>query len=72
MDPAIALVLITLTGPDGQHVEINPAEIISIREPRGTDHFAKGTHCLITTTDGKYATVLETCERVIELIGASK
>jgi hypothetical protein len=59
--------LILLTGPDHQVVLINPDEVVSLREPRGTDqstHFAKGIACLIFTADGKYTAVIETCAAV--------
>jgi hypothetical protein len=60
----LLLTLIVLTGPDGQHVEINPKGIISLRAPRATDHFNKDVHCLVFTSDGKYTGVQETCEQV--------
>jgi hypothetical protein len=60
---ALALALVALTGPGGQVIEINPAEIVSLREPRG-DHFDKDVHCLIHTSDGKFIAVLETCQAV--------
>lgn len=54
---------IELQGPDGQIVYINPYQIISIREPRGTDrgHWAPGTKCLVMTSDGKFITTTDTC-----------
>ena len=63
-----AINLITLTGPGNQVIEVNPHEVASIRQPRSTDHFAKGTHCLLYTIDGKFITVTETCKRVHELL----
>jgi hypothetical protein len=62
----IAIHLVVFTGPDHQAVEINPQEVASIREPRGTEHFASGTHCLIFTTDGKFTAVVQTCQQVHE------
>lgn len=61
---AIGLRLVTVTGPDSQVIELNPHEIISIRRPRGTDHFAPGTNCLIFTVDAKFISVKETCDEV--------
>ena len=73
MDIVPALILIVLTGPDGQHIELNPKEIVSIREPRTTeDHFPKGARCLINTTDGKIVVVTNTCEAVHEMIADGK
>jgi hypothetical protein len=68
----LVILLITLTGPDQQAIEVNPNEIVALREPRGTDHFARGTRCLVFTSDGKYLSVMETCEKVHELIGENK
>jgi hypothetical protein len=68
MNWIIATVLITLTGPGGQVIEINPAEIVSLREPRGDGHLDKDVHCLIHTTDGKFIAVKETCVIVHERI----
>lgn len=56
------LKLIELTGPDGQHIEINPSEIVSLRAPRDSEHFAPGISCLVSTADGKYVGVVEGCE----------
>jgi hypothetical protein len=60
----IALRLVAFTGPDHQAVEVNPQEVASIRQPRGSDHFSSETHCVIYTTDGKFISVVETCEQV--------
>lgn len=59
-----ALKLILLTGPGQQVIEVNPAEIASIRQPRGSEHLARGTRCLIFTADGKFFSVRETCAEV--------
>jgi hypothetical protein len=60
----LAVALIVLTGPGGQVIDVNPAEIVSIREPREESHFGKDVHCLINTVDGKFITVVETCDIV--------
>jgi hypothetical protein len=61
----LALHLLRLTGPDHQIVDINPAEIVSIRQPRGSDtHFHKDVRCLIHTADGKFIAVVEDCDSV--------
>jgi hypothetical protein len=64
----LALLLVTLTGPEGQHIELNPNVIVTIREPRGDTHFHKEIKCVIHTSDGKFLSVQETCARVHELI----
>ena len=63
-----ALNLIVLHGPNNQYLEINIDEISSIRVPRAVDHFHKGTRCLITMTNGRLNTVMETCDMVDQLI----
>lgn len=59
-----ALRLIELTGPEDQHIEINPSEIVSLRAPRASEHFAPGINCLVSTADGKYVGVVESCETI--------
>jgi len=66
----LALEFVRLTGPDGQIIELNSDQIVSLREPRAEfkDHFTKGTNCLIFTTDGKFVAVTEPCKVVHELM----
>lgn len=45
-------------------VEVNPQRIVSLRQPRGGEHFAPGSHCLVFTSDGKYISTRETCEEI--------
>ena len=60
----IAFHLVQLTGLDGQVIELNPDQVVSVRPVREMDHFGKGINCLIHTTDGKYLAVTETCDMV--------
>lgn len=58
-------------GPDGQVAFINTHEIASIRLPSAADlgrHFAKGTRCVLLTTDGKFLAVVETCGEIRALL----
>jgi hypothetical protein len=64
----IAAAFITVTGPENQHIKINADDVVSLREPRGADHFAPGTKCLVFTADGKYIGVRETCTEVFLLL----
>jgi hypothetical protein len=68
------LLLITLHGPNGQEIDINPHEVSSIRDPAaGTEgHFPKGTRCLVTMTNSKVNAVIEDCMTVRFLIAAEK
>jgi hypothetical protein len=58
---ALALELVRLTGPDNQRLEVNPASVVGIREPRGGDHFHPEIKCLLNTADGKIIGVRERC-----------
>lgn len=68
----LVLNLITLTGPDGQTIKLNPETVATIRSVRGSDHFAPGIKCVVFTTDGKNITVTETCEQVKQLLEQAK
>jgi len=66
-----AVQLILLTGPDNQRIELNPQQVVTLREPRtpgDQEHFPKAVRCLIHTTDGKFVTVTETCDQVRQLL----
>ena len=66
--------IIVLHGPDGREIDVNPAEITSLREARADDDddrsFTKGVRCMINLTDGKFVTVAETCEQTRMTISA--
>lgn len=68
MSLRVAVMLIHLTGPGDQVIELNPDQLVTSRAPRSSDHFAPGTHCLINTADGKVVAVKEDCETVERLI----
>ena len=59
-----AVVLVTLTGLDNQRIDINPAEVVSVRAPRVQEHFGEGIKCLLHTADGKFIAVIEDCDTV--------
>jgi hypothetical protein len=64
------IVLVELQGPAGQHIYVNPQEVASVREPRGVDtgHWAKGVKCLVVMANGRFLTVVETCEQVRQIL----
>lgn len=64
----VFLAMIYLTGLDGQVIELNPHSIVTLRVPRGVDHFDKDVKCLIHTSDGKTVAVVETCDQVHKLL----
>jgi hypothetical protein len=55
---------ITVTGPAGQKITVNTAEIVSVRPPTTAGHFDADVRCVIYTTDGKYVAVTEDCTTV--------
>jgi len=66
-----ALSLITLHGPNGQEIDINPNEVSSVRDisVATEGHFGKGVRCLLFMTNGKVIGTAETCfdaRRLIE------
>ena len=60
----VALVLIKLTDPSGNRIDINAAEVNSVRETLNEGHLAKGSHCLVVMGNGRFIAVQETCEQV--------
>ena len=67
MDPAWAFLFhfLSLTSPDGQEVNINIDQVVSIRERREDEkHFHHDVQCLIFTSDGKFIGVKESCQVV--------
>lgn len=62
----VALALLVLIGPEGQPIEVNPLAIVTMRAPRSVGQAAMvpGVQCVITTADGKFINVIETCEDV--------
>jgi uncharacterized protein YlzI (FlbEa/FlbD family) len=69
MEMLLAIALAQFTGPDGQRIDVNSAEVTTIREPRSKDHFAPGTKCLIYLVSGNFITVQETCDEVRQEVG---
>jgi hypothetical protein len=60
--------LMVLHNPDGREIDINPAEITSLREAKPDNasdkEFAPGVRCMINLSDGKYVAVIETCQDI--------
>jgi hypothetical protein len=70
----VAIDLIWLTGLDHEAIAINPGEVVSIRSPRKHHRvLPPGANCAITTSDGKFTSVIESCQVVLQrLQGADK
>lgn len=68
----LALLLVLLHGPDGHKVLINPEEVTSIRSApthqQSTPLLSEKTDCLVNLADGKFITVVESCEVVEKLL----
>jgi hypothetical protein len=66
MEIFAATALIMLTGPEHQPISVNPAQIVTTRSvrPSAKEDFARGIRCLVHTTDGKFISVVETCDDV--------
>ena len=60
----LILALVELTGPENQRIEINPEQVVTLRKPRGAEHFAVGIQCIVNTVDGKFILVKENCSTV--------
>jgi len=59
----IAMRLIELTGPAGTII-INSEQIVAMREPREFGHLGAEVKCVITTTDGRFFGVVQSCDEV--------
>jgi hypothetical protein len=72
---AAAIALLLLHGPTGREIRINPRNITSLHSPVPGQHntaVAAGARCLINSSDGKFVSVVETCEAVTRMIEAPK
>jgi len=64
-------ILIQVTAPDGAKVFINPQYITKLYptkealEKGFNQMVVKGAKCVITMSDGKFLSVLETCDHVL-------
>jgi hypothetical protein len=66
----IALVLIQFHDPAGNRIDVNPREIISVREvPPDNKLLAGGVHCVLGLTNGKFISLGEDCTTVRKALG---
>lgn len=58
--------LVTLTSPDGKYLAVAPANIVALRGRAPGDHglLHGGVHCVVYTSDGKFLSVVESCNEV--------
>jgi len=66
----VVAVLVLLHGPNGHDILINPAAVTSMHaaiEGQKNEYVTDAARCAINTSDGKFVSVVETCETVREL-----
>jgi hypothetical protein len=68
---ATLLSLVVLHNAAGQEIIVNPKEVTILRGPMQGQHLSPKAHCAISFSDGKFASVNETCEKVRELFEGS-
>lgn len=74
MDVLAAIVLIVLHSLDGFEIIINPEQVVILRPSseaaKGTPNqlIVTGVRCIVGLSDGKFVSVIETCEQVRVLI----
>jgi len=72
MDMLLAAALVMLHRVDGGEVLINPDQVTSVHaRSGGTDknrHLTNEAHCALWLTDGKLVSVMESCDRVRQLL----
>ena len=61
---------ITLHGPTNGIIYLQTMDIVGLRTPRTPHegHFHKDVSCLVFTSDGKFSSVVETCDEVLKKI----
>jgi uncharacterized protein YlzI (FlbEa/FlbD family) len=71
----VAALLVLLHGPDGREILLNADLVVSMHAAiKGKPNTAltDEVRCLINTSDGKFISVVESCDQVLELIGRAK
>lgn len=72
---AVTLALVLLHGPNGHEILLNPATMTSMHAARPgvpNELLTDEVKCVVNTMDGKFVSVVETCERVRELFRKSE
>jgi hypothetical protein len=59
------IVLVTFTGPEKQQIDVNPEQVVSLRNRRDDGgYYHPAVRCIIHTADNKFIAVTEDCEAV--------
>lgn len=56
--------LVMLTAPDGKYLSVVPRNVVALRGSAGHGTLHERVHCVVFTVDGKFLSVVETCEEV--------
>lgn len=56
--------LVTLTAPDGKYLSVQPSHVVALRGSGGHGTLHQGVRCVVFTADGKFLSVVETCDEV--------
>jgi hypothetical protein len=75
MDLAQAVALVLLHAPDGHGILINPDSVTSMHAAiagQKNKNISEQVRCLVNTSDGKFVSVIETCDRVRDLFRQSE
>jgi hypothetical protein len=70
-----AVVLLILHGLDGHEIRINPTQVTSLHSAipdKSKKMLTDEVGCVVGLTDGKFASVIETCEVVEEMLEAAR
>jgi len=60
----LASELVPLMGLERQMIWVNPAEVVTVRAPRGDTSLHPGVKCILHMADGKTVSVIEDCAEV--------
>lgn len=71
----LALGLVLLHGPQKHDLYVNPSAVTTMRAAvpgEKNKHITDAAECVLNTSDGKFISVVETCETVRELFEKAK
>jgi len=73
--PGLVIAFLLLHVPTGREIRVNSRNVTSLHASvpgQPNKALAEGVGCLINTTDGKFVSVVETCEAVSRMIETRK
>jgi hypothetical protein len=65
-----ALALALLHAPGGGAIYVNPDSVVTLHGKKGekNQHVTDAAKCVVVTVDGKFISVIETCDEVRKLL----